>query len=290
MMMIGCHGLVWAGDFDPPGFERAVTRSRATGFDILELPLLDPYGFDVDAAIETLGRHPITITASLGQSRETDVTSEDLERVRAGEAKLNRAVDVLAALGSRHLVGVLFGELRKYSEPPTARARANGVAVIRSVADRAAEHGITLGIEVVNRYESNMINTATQALRYIDEVDRPNVVVHLDTYHMNIEESDMYRPVALCGDRLGYVHVGESHRGYLGSGTVDFPGFFRALDSISYDGPIVFETFSTAVVNENLSRMLAVWRNLWDDSDDLAQHALGFIRNGLRAVETIALH
>lgn len=288
--MIGCHGLVWTGDFGPAGFEHAVTKSRATGYEILELPLLDPYSFDAGAAAEVLRRDPITITASLGQSRETDITSEDLDRVRAGEAKLNKALDVLGALGSEYLVGVLFGELRKYSEPPTARARANGVAVIRNIADKAAELGITLGLEVVNRYESNMINTATQALRYIDEVDRGNVKVHLDTYHMNIEESDMYRPVALCGDRLGYVHVGESHRGYLGSGTVDFPGFFRALDTISYDGPIVFETFSTAIVNEDLSRMLAVWRDLWDDSDDLARHALDFVRTGLRAVQAAALH
>ena len=98
------------------------------------------------------------------------------------------------------------------------------------------------------------------------------------------------RDILAAADRLGYVHIGESHRGYLGSGTVDFGSFFRALAMVDYDGPIAFESFSTAVVDDILSVSLAVWRNLWDDSDDLGRHANDFIRGNLRAVETIALH
>lgn len=289
-MQIGCHGLVWTGSVDPEGFELSVTKSLTSGFDILELPLLDPYSVDVASARAVLDKQPITVTGSLGQSRATDITSESLEQVAAGEDKLNTALDVLSALGGRYLVGVLYGELRKYDEPPTSAARANGITALRSVADRATELDITLGLEVVNRYESNMINTAAQALRYIDDIGRENVVVHLDSYHMNIEESDMYRPVLLCGDRLGYVHIGESHRGYLGSGTVNFPEFFRALDAVSYNGPVVFETFSTAIVNKDISRMLAVWRNLWHDSEDLALHANHFIRNSIHSIETLSMH
>lgn len=100
----------------------------------------------------------------------------------------------------------------------------------------------------------------------------------------------MIEPVLACGDRLVYVHVGESHRGYLGSGTVDFDGFFKALNRIKYDGPITFESFSTTVVDQKLSRVLAIWRNLWDDSADLGAQANSFIRAHLRAAETIALH
>src|SRR3954453_22094134 len=104
---------------------------------------------------------------------------------------------------------------------------------------------------------------------------------------MNIEESGLFSPVLQAGERLGYVHIGESHRGYLGSGTVDFDSFFRAPQEIGYDGPITFESFSTTVVDETLSRSLAVWRNLWDDSDDLGAQARTFISNKMWAVETI---
>lgn len=290
MSEIGCHGLVWTGTFDAEGFEQAVTRSLAAGYDMIELPLLDPFGFDIDAATRVLATQPIAVSGSLGQSTDTDISTEDPVRAAAGEVKLNRALDVLSALGGKHLVGVLFQELRKYEQPLSDRARRQGIEVLQRIADRAATLGIQLSLEVVNRYESNLLNTAAQALRYLDEVDRPNVGVHLDTYHMNIEESDMLLPVLAAGDRLTYVHIGESHRGYLGSGSVDFDTFFRALHAIGYQGPITFESFSSAVVHPDLSRMLAVWRNLWQDSDDLGRHANAFIRGQLRAVETFAMH
>jgi D-psicose/D-tagatose/L-ribulose 3-epimerase len=155
------------------------------------------------------------------------------------------------------------------------------VAILRDLAAEAA--GVTLGLEVVNRYESNVANTARQALDLIDDIGADGVVVHLDTYHMNIEEGDLARPVHECAERLGYVHVGESHRGYLGSGTIDFPRFFRALAAIGYQGPITVKSFSSAVVAEGLSNNLAIWRNLWDDGADLARHARAFVTEQLTA-------
>jgi len=142
--------------------------------------------------------------------------------------------------------------------------------------------GITLGLETVNRYESNLLNTAAQTLELIEAIGEDNVVVHLDTYHMNIEEVDVRSPVLAWGDRLGYMHVGESHRGYLGTGTIDFPTLFEALAEIDYQGTITFESFSSTVVAPNLSTMLAIWRNLWSDGMDLACHARQFIDQGLK--------
>ena len=95
----------------------------------------------------------------------------------------------------------------------------------------------------------------------------------------------MMRPVLASGDRLGYVHICESHRGYLGSGNVDFPSFFRALAQIGYEGPIVFESFSSAVVAQPLSNALCIWRDLWTDSEDLARHAMQFMNAHLQAIE-----
>jgi D-psicose/D-tagatose/L-ribulose 3-epimerase len=140
---------------------------------------------------------------------------------------------------------------------------------------------MTLGLEICNRYETNVINTAHDALRLADDIDADNVLIHLDTYHMNIEEDDFVRPVLAVGDRLGYVHIGENHRGYLGSGHLDFTSFFHALQDINYTGPITFESFSSAVVARGLSNDLAIWRNLWTDGEDLARHAREFIANQL---------
>lgn len=122
------------------------------------------------------------------------------------------------------------------------------------------------------------VPTAKEGLLYLEEVNKPNVYLHLDTYHMNIEEDGMVDGVLAAGDRLGYVHVGESHRGYLGTGNVDFDSFFGALKKINYQGPVTFESFSSAVVDPALSNALRIWRNLWTDSHDLADKAIQFMK------------
>ncbi|WDH78585.1 sugar phosphate isomerase/epimerase [Microbacterium esteraromaticum] len=289
-MNIGCHGLVWTGTFDAAGIERAVRKTAEAGFDLIEFPLMDPFAFDVGAARRALDEHGLAVSASLGLSDATDVTSDDPAVVAAGEALLMRAVDVLADLGGTHFCGVIYSAMKKYMLPVSEAGVARSQRSIARVVDHAASRGVQVSLEVVNRYETNVLNTARQAVEYVGQVDRPGLGIHLDTYHMNIEESDMTAPVLDAAELLRYVHIGESHRGYLGTGTVDFDAFFKALGRIGYDGPIVFESFSSAVVAEDLSRMLGIWRNLWTDSDELGAHANRFIRDKLVAVESIALH
>ncbi|WP_309066213.1 sugar phosphate isomerase/epimerase family protein [Microbacterium sp.] len=289
-MNIGCHGLVWTGRFDADGIGLAVDKTAAAGFDLIEFPLMDPFSFDTQAAVRALEASGLAVSASLGLSEATDITSADPSVVGAGEALLIRAVDVLADMGGTHFCGVIYSAMKKYMEPVTRAGLESSRRVIGRVADHAAERGVQVSVEVVNRYETNVLNTARQAMAYLSEVDRPNLGVHLDTYHMNIEESDMIGPVLDAEPRLRYVHIGESHRGYLGTGSVDFDTFFKALGRIGYDGPIVFESFSSAVVAPDLSRMLGIWRNLWTDNDELGAHANRFIRDKLVAVNSIRLH
>jgi D-psicose/D-tagatose/L-ribulose 3-epimerase len=289
-MLIGCHGLVFTGVFDQAGVDTCARMTAEAGYNLLELPLLDPYSFDVAAAKKSLAPFNLQISSSMGHSLDSDISSEDPDAVKAGEAKLNKILEILHELESNYLAGVIYSALNKYMQPATQKGRQNSMDVLRRVAERAQSLGIGLGLEVVNRYETNIMNTARQGLAYVRELDHDNVGIHLDTYHMNIEESDMVQPVLDCGDKLVYVHIGESHRGYLGSGTVDFDNFFKALDRIGYKGPITFESFSSAVVSAQLSSMLGIWRNLWDDSKDLSEHAFHFIQGKRRAAETISMH
>lgn len=289
-MQIGAHAQVFTGALDEDGVTRAVTAAKSAGFDLLEIPLMDPRRFNRAAAARALAAHGLEATASLGLTAATDLTSADPAARRAGEELLGECVDIVHALGGRHLTGVIYSAMQKYTAPATADGVAASAAALARLADRAAARGIRLGIEIVNRYESNVVNTARGGLAFLERIGHAGVGLHLDTYHMNIEESDMMQPVLDAGDALGYVHIGESHRGYLGSGTVDFASFFRGLARIGYDGPVVFESFSSAIVSAELSNTLGVWRDLWDDSDDLAAHASRFIRESLRAVETIRLH
>ncbi len=277
MSKLGVHALVWVGGWSEAECTKAISNTAELGYDFIEIPLLNPYGFPVEFTRARLEEHKLGATASLGLSAATDISSDDPEAVRRGEDLLNTAVSIVRDLGSKHFCGVIYSALQKYMQPKTERGVAQIVEVLRRVSEKAAASGITVGVEVVNRYETNICNTAAECVALLDRIDLPNVKAHIDTYHMNIEEGFVSKAIEQCGDRIGYFHIGESHRGYLGTGTVDFTAVFRSLARIGYDGPIAFESFSSAVVDPVLSNMLGVWRNLWSDSYDLARHAKAFM-------------
>lgn len=281
MNPLGVHALVWAGDLTAESTRHVINQTRAAGYDLVELSLHGPKVMDLGLTRELLQEHGLGLGCSRGLTFAADVSSEDSACVARGIAMLEEGVTVTAALGGRYFGGILYGAMAKYPRPMSAQGRRNATDSVKRMADFAARKDVTLGLEVVNRYESNQLNTAEQALEMLDRIDAPNVVVHLDTYHMNIEEQDFMKPVLLCGKRLGYVHVGESHRGYLGTGTIDFETFFKALAAIDYQGVVTFESFSSTVVNEELSNALSIWRNLWGDGMDLAVHARKFMAEGI---------
>jgi D-psicose/D-tagatose/L-ribulose 3-epimerase len=277
----GVHALVWTGGWSPDEAELAISSTARAGFDIIEIPALDPSRIDIADTRRRLEAHGLRASLSLGLSFDTDINSEDLERVEGGRRTLASALEVTRGVGGTYLGGVIFGAMGKYLEPTTELARRNSAAVIKELAQEAAKEGITIGLEFVNRYESNLLNTVQQTLDYMDIVDEDNVVVHADVYHINIEENGYRAPLLACGDRLGYVHIGESNRGYLGQGTIDFDEVFGALADLDYTGPMTFESFSSAVVDPQFSSSLAVWRNLWSDGMDLATHARAFMADGM---------
>jgi D-psicose/D-tagatose/L-ribulose 3-epimerase len=239
----------------------------------VEFPVFSPDQMDIPAIVKALEANAMEATCSLGLGFDNDINSEDPECVRKGEQTLMDALAAAQDVGSRYLGGVIFSALGPYTHPPTPRSRENSQAVIAKLAEKAKAAGITVGLEFVNRYESNLLNTSAQTVEYIREIGSDNLVVHLDSYHMNIEENDFRQPVFDAGDLLGYVHIGENHRGYLGQGHVDFPQLFKALVDAEYDGVITFESFSSKVVDDNLTTTLRIWRDMWDNSMDLAVQA-----------------
>jgi D-psicose/D-tagatose/L-ribulose 3-epimerase len=280
---LGVHALVFAGGTSPAEMTSIIAETKKAGYDLLELSLHDSPALDVPAARAELEAAGLGIVCSRGLAFDADVSSDDSAVVARGAALLHDSLQITHDLGGTHFTGALYSALGKYGHALTTAGRANVVATLTDLAAEAAGKGMTLGLEVCNRYETNVINTAADALRLADDIGAENVVIHLDSYHMNIEEDDFSRPVRLVGDRLGYVHIGENHRGFLGSGHLDFTSFFHALEDIGYAGPITFESFSSAVVSPTLSNDLAIWRNLWNDGPALARHAHTFLTDRLES-------
>ncbi|MEV0228654.1 sugar phosphate isomerase/epimerase family protein [Nonomuraea sp. NPDC050786] len=282
MNKLGVHAAVFVGGWSPADCETAVAKASACGFDVIEIPVFEPENLSATATLQALQRYKIEATCSLGLPFDADLAAQDASVSAAGERYLTAALDFAATIGSSYLGGVIYGAFGKHDKPVSPAGRRNAVAAIRRVAARAADHGVTLGLETVNRYESNLLNTAEQTRAFIEEVDAANVRLHLDTYHMNIEEHDAADAILQSNHLLGYVHIGESHRGPLGTGTVDFSSIFEALREIHYEEIVTFESFSSRVVSPALSSTLAIWRDTWDDPDETAMAARDFIAEALK--------
>jgi D-psicose/D-tagatose/L-ribulose 3-epimerase len=189
MNKLGVHAFVWAKGWSKDECARAVGNTAEIGFDLIELAALDPKSIDVDFTRRQLEKAGIGCTASLGLEAHEDISSNDRENERRGQAKLEGAIEMARDIGATHVCGILESAFQKYTVPTTPEGVKRSVEVLQRMAGVAAKSGIVLGLEVVNRYESNVLNTASQAVEMCKRIGAPNVKVHLDVYHMNIEES-----------------------------------------------------------------------------------------------------
>jgi D-psicose/D-tagatose/L-ribulose 3-epimerase len=277
MRRLGIHSFVWTGGQTQDGLEMALERSAACGYRTIEFAYLRPEKFDLDRLARRAQSLDIEIGVTMGLPRDADISSQDEAVVRRGEELLASAVKAVRDIGGNKLGGILYSAHTKYNALPTERGWKNSVTAIAKTADVAKNAGVDLVLEVVNRFETNLLNTTAQGLKFIKETGSDHVRLHLDTFHMNIEEANPAAAIRLAGDKLGYFHIGESNRGHLGDGVIDFDLIFDALLDINYQRDIVFESFSSAVVDEALSLACAIWRDTWTDNQPLAEHAKQFI-------------
>jgi D-psicose/D-tagatose/L-ribulose 3-epimerase len=281
MNAFGLHALVVVSDWDEAGAEKAIRAASGIGYDVIEVPLFDPASTNLERTRDLLRQHKLTPTVSLGLPAELDISSPDTAISRAGIAQLHKVVNATAFIGGTIVAGVIGSAWQKYLAPVTDAGYRNAVSGIREVAREARAKGVTLAVEVVNRFESNLLNTAAQGLRFVQAVGEDNVGVHLDTFHMHIEEADAAAAIRACGSALRYFHVNENHRGYVGAGSIDFPPIFRALASAGYAGPVTFEAFSSSTCTPAVAGKAAVWRSVFEDGEDVASRALDFLKSGM---------
>lgn len=277
MNRLGIHSFVWTGGGSQAELETAIEKSAEQGYRLIEFAYLRPEKFDLDRLAKRAQALDLDIAVTMGLPPAADVSSEDDAVVKAGEALLSDAVKAVRDIGGSKLGGILYSAHTKYGRMPTERGRKNSIAAIARTADIAAQAGVDLVLEVVNRFETNLLNTTAQGLEFVAATGSDHVRLHLDTFHMNIEEANPAAAIRMAGDKVGYFHIGESNRGYLGDGVIDFDLIFDALLDIGYRRDITFESFSSAVVDEGLSLACAIWRDTWTDSEPLAKHARQFI-------------
>lgn len=279
MPRYGAHAFLWIDEWTPEKGNRAIAAAAELGFDFIEIPLLRPDEFQVYTHKKALADAGIGATASLVLPDDCHMPAH----AERAEKFLISALDKLEGVGGTYLCGCIAFALGVFTgTAPTPAERQTVIDTLGKVAEEAHKRGITLGFEVVNRYESYMYNTLADGRDTIKAIGVDNLELHADTYHMNIEEEGFYTPLVECGDTLGYIHMSESHRGLVGSGTVNWDEVFRGLADAKYTGPLVLESF--AAINPDLAAATKLWRPPSQSSTVLAREGLEFLRAGAQRV------
>jgi D-psicose/D-tagatose/L-ribulose 3-epimerase len=277
---VACHLNALVPDVEPKALRAALHELAGLGYRRAVLPPLDPRATDaaaLGALFAEAGLSPITLS---GQAPGADVSSDDPGEAEAGEAALRATVEFTAALGGDQMNGVPYGLFSHPTAPVSAERFARAARAAGRVADYAHERGVVMTFEVLNRYETSVVNTAERAMEFVEQSASEHLRIHLDTFHMAVEEADLSAAIRTALPRLGYLELGQSGRGYLGQGAVDLPELIgRAIDD-GYRGRWGVEAFARAGLAEPVADMLAIWRSPFEDGRALAEEALRVIRRG----------
>ncbi|MGP1395126.1 MAG: sugar phosphate isomerase/epimerase family protein [Inquilinaceae bacterium] len=274
MPRLGAHTFIWADDWTRDTAERVLRAAAAAGLDLVEIPLLRPAEIDIDHTRALVAETGVAVTCSLGLPQHAALPDHPV----AAEAFLKTALNVAAGLGSPCLTGVTYSAIGKLTGAPPTDAEYEGIArVLRPIARHAGALGLELGVEACNRYETHLINCGHQGVALIERIGEANVFVHLDTYHMNIEEKGLRQAIVALGGHCRYIHLSESDRGVPGTGNVDWDGVFAGLAQAGFVGDMVLESF--VAIHPDIARALAVWRPVADGPDDLVTKGFPFLRD-----------
>ena len=273
MPIFGTTILSFIPGWSAVGGRFAIEKTAEYGFDMLEIILPASLDFDAKTTKKLLDKYGISGRCTLNLPTNCHVPFYPEQAVSI----IKSAVDKVAEMEGDFLGGVLHSAIGTFTRNPcTLDEKVIIKQVFSEVADYAQKHNITIAPEPINRYESYVFTAAYEVLDMIESIGKPNIGLHLDTFHMNIEERNFYEPIIRAGNRLKHVHITESDRGMTGEGNVHWDDFFKALGEINYQGPLVLENFSSEITA--LVGPTSLWRPSKYNSEDLAKGSLLFMR------------
>jgi len=274
-MKYGVNTMVWTTCIDASQAD-LFSRIRKWGFDGAELLLSPQEPADLPAVRKWLEANQLECTACSVLPRECHLVSTDAAIRARGVEFLKTCIDRTAKLGAHIICGPMYAGLGVITGRRRTPEEWNwAVEGLRTVARHAQKSDVTLCLEPLNRFETYFLNTLEDAARLISEIGEPNVKIHYDTFHSNIEERHPVEALRAVGGHLGHVHISENDRGVPGTGHVDWRGVLEALKDIGYNGWLTIESF--AQPDPDLAAA-AIWRDLAPSGDELAKQGLGFIR------------
>ncbi|WP_161890464.1 sugar phosphate isomerase/epimerase family protein [Pontibacter russatus] len=262
-------------------------KIKEMGYDMVEIPVEDPALIDVKKvreALEENGLGPI-VCGAFGPSR--DLTHDDPAFHQTSFDYIAACLDICTGLGAGFLAGPMYSAVGKARLVSPERKRAEwdrAVTNLRKVCQMAESRGLEIALEPLNRFESDLVNTAEDVMRLINDINHPAAKVLLDGFHMNIEEPSIERAIKLTGERLVHVQVSENYRGTPGTGQTRWEDYRRGLEAIGYKGAISIESFTPEV--QELAGAVCIWRPLVPSQDGFAREGLQFLKKWAQGLES----
>ena len=287
MNKIGIHYGAFVNNWSENQFP-LIKKVKDLGFDLLEFgaPFLASLSDEkVLEFKEEAKKNNITLACSLGLSQQQDISCNNKSYQDNGLKLLCDTARAMKIAGISDCSGIIYAawngdKLNSVNEKPERWKRS--VKVMQEAAQIFEDCNVYFNLEVVNRFESFMINTCEEAQMYIDDVDSDHLGIHLDTFHMNIEEDSMIEAIHSAKNRLRYFHIGENNRRFPGTGTMPWKIIFDSLKAANYNGPIAMEPFLRA--KGEVASAVSLYRELFtsDNYDNEIIKSLEFVKTLLR--------
>src|SRR3954466_16227467 len=277
-MRIGINTFLFTSPFTTESTKLFTTFKR-WGFDTVEIPIEDPSHIDpakVKAAADKAGLAIGSVCAAMGPGRDFRGTPEEQKTAMDYCTAL---IDQAVVLGCPSLIGPVYSVVGKADAVEPAQQKVEWDLVVKNLkqlARHAESRGVTICIEPLNRFETDFLNTCDQGLKLIKAVNSKALKLHLDTFHMNIEQKNQADAIRKAGKHLAHFHACGSDRGTPGGDHIDWKGIKKALKEIGYNGDVVIESFTTDV--KVIARAAAIWRTIEPRRNDIAVKGLAFLK------------
>jgi len=278
-MKYGMNSLLFEARFTDSAAEN-FPRFAEIGFDGVEIALQEKGDIDTGFIKDKLAENKLvcsSICSLMGPGRDLRGSDKD---IAGAKSYLRDLVDAAVELGTDTIVGPHYSVVG-LTGLKTAEERAEDwkkvVAGLQEVGEYAGGKGVYLALEPLNRFETDFLNICTDAVKLCDDVGLENIKIHLDTFHMNVEEKDSAAAIRLAGDRLFMLHASENDRGAPGTGQVHWDSVSEAVKDISYNRWVVMESFTPEVVI--IAKAASIWRQTEVDGWTLASKGLNFVKS-----------
>lgn len=277
-MKFGVNTFVWVSPCTTCAVKDLAPKVKRMGFDILELACENPELIDVEQVRMELKNNDLMpiVCGAFGPDR--NICSNHPEIVENAKSYIRWLIDAAGELGSPVVGGPMYSAVGKeHLEDDQARSLEweRAVSGMREMGQYAESKDVKLAIETLNRFETDMLNIVSQGLDFIAQIGLDNVGLHLDTFHMHLEEKSTGDAIRLANGKIYHFHACENDRGVPGTGQVRWHEVAEALKEVNYDGAVVIESFTSQV--KEIARAVCIWRKIAPSQDAIAVEGLKFL-------------